>query len=325
MPKAIVVHELGGPEVLRFDDVTDAAPGPGQARVRHTAIGVNFIDVYFRTGLYKAAALPFVPGQEGAGVVEAVGPDVTDVAVGDRVAYAGLQGAYAEVRLAPAARLVKLPPSIDDQTAAAMMLKGMTAEYLLLRTARVERGDTILFHAAAGGVGSIACQWAKSLGVRVIGTVGGAVKVARARALGCDEVIDYQREDVVARVKDITGGAGVRAVFDGVGKSTFDASLACLATRGMVALFGQSSGSVAPIDPSLLARSSLFLSRPVLGHYVATREELVQSAAKLFAVVASGAVKIEVTQTYPLADAARAHADLEGRKTVGSTLLLPGH
>lgn len=325
MSKAIVVHELGGPDVLRFENVADVAPGPGQARVRHTAIGVNFIDVYFRTGLYKATALPFVPGQEGAGVVEAVGPEVTDVAVGDRVAYAGLQGAYADVRVVPAARLVKLPPSIDDRTAAAMMLKGMTAEYLLLRTARVERGDTILFHAAAGGVGSIACQWAKALGARVIGTAGGAAKVARARALGCDEVIDYQREDVVARVKDITGGAGVRAVFDGVGKSTFDASLACLATRGMLALFGQSSGPVAPIDPSLLAKASLFLSRPVLGHYVATRDELVQSAAKLFAVVASGAVKIEVAQTYPLADAAHAHADLEGRKTVGSTLLLPGH
>ena len=325
MSKAIVVHELGGPEVLKFEDVADVAPGPGQARVRHTAIGVNFIDVYFRTGLYKSPALPFVPGQEGAGVVEAIGPDVTDLAVGDRVAYASLQGSYAEVRLAPAARLVKLPPAIDDRTAAAMMLKGMTAEYLLLRTARVERGDTILFHAAAGGVGSIACQWAKSLGARVIGTAGGADKVARARALGCDEVIDYQREDVVARVKDITGGAGVRAVFDGVGKTTFDASLACLATRGILALFGQSSGSVAPVDPSLLAKASLFLSRPVLGHYVATRDELVQSAAKLFAVVASGAVKIEVAQTYPLADAARAHADLEGRKTVGSTLLLPGH
>jgi NADPH:quinone reductase len=325
MSKAIVVHKVGGPDVLSCEDVADVAPGPGQARVRHTAIGVNFIDVYFRTGLYKSSALPFVPGQEGAGVVEAVGPDVIDVAVGDRVAYAGLQGAYAEVRLVPAARLVKLPPAIDDRTAAAMMLKGMTAEYLLLRTARVERGDTILFHAAAGGVGSIACQWAKSLGARVIGTAGGATKIARARALGCDEVIDYQREDVVARVKDITDGAGVRAVFDGVGKSTFDASLACLATRGMLALFGQSSGPVAPVDPSLLAKASLFLSRPVLGHYVATREELMQSASRLFAVVASGAVKIEVAQTYRLADAARAHADLEGRKTVGSTLLLPGH
>jgi NADPH:quinone reductase len=325
MPKAIVVHELGGPDVLRFEDVADVAPGPGQARVRHTAIGVNFIDVYFRTGLYKSAALPFVPGQEGAGIVEAVGPDVTDVAVGDRVAYASLQGSYAEVRLAPAARLVKLAPEIDDRTAAAMMLKGMTAEYLLLRTARVERGDTILFHAAAGGVGSIACQWARHLGLRVIGTAGGAGKVARARALGCDHVIDYDSEDVEARVKEITGGAGVQAAFDGVGKRTFDASLACLATRGMLVLFGQSSGVVPPIDPSRLARGSLFLSRPVLGHYVATRDELVQSAARLFAVVASGAVKIDAAQTYPLADAARAHADLEARKTVGSTLLLPGH
>jgi NADPH2:quinone reductase len=325
MPKAIIVHEVGGPQVLRFEDVPDPAPGPGQARVRHTAIGVNFIDVYFRTGLYKAPALPFIPGQEGAGVVEAVGPDVTAVAVGDRVAYAALPGGYAEVRLVPAARLVKLPPEVDDRTAAAMMLKGMTAEFLLLRIGRVGPGDTIVFHAAAGGVGSIACQWAKSLGARVIGTAGGADKVARARALGCDEVIDYQREDVVARVKQITGGAGVRVVFDGVGKSTIDASLACLATRGTLALFGQSSGVVASIDPALLAKASLFLTRPVLGHYVATREELVQSAARLFEVVASGAVKIEAAQTYPLADAARAHADLEGRKTVGSTLLLPGH
>jgi len=322
MPKAIVVHEVGGPEVLRFEDVADPGPGPGQARVRHTAIGVNFIDVYFRRGLYKAAALPFTPGQEGAGVVEAVGPEVTSVAVGDRVAYAALQGSYAEVRLVPAERLVKLPPAIDDRTAAAMMLKGMTAEFLL-RIARVGRGDTVVFHAAAGGVGSIACQWAKSLGVRVIGTAGGAAKVARARALGCDDVIDYEREDIVARVRELTGGAGVRAVFDGVGKRTVDASLACLATRGMLVLFGQSSGVVASIDPALLAKASLFLTRPVLGHYVATREELVQSAAKLFEVTASGAVKIDVAQTYPLADAARAHADLEARKTVGSTLLLP--
>jgi NADPH2:quinone reductase len=325
MSKAIVVHELGGPEVLKFEDVPDAAPGPGQARVRHTAIGVNFIDVYFRRGLYKAAALPFIPGQEGAGVVEAIGPDVTAVAVGDRVAYAALQGSYAEVRLAPAERLVKLPAAIDDRTAAAMMLKGMTAEFLLLRIAHVGRGDTILFHAAAGGVGSIACQWAKALGARVIGTAGGADKVARARTLGCDEVIDTEREDIVARVKQLTGGAGVRVVFDGVGKSTVDASLASLATRGMLVLFGQSSGVVASIDPALLAKASLFLTRPVLHHYVATREELVQSAAKLFEVVASGAVKIDAAQTYPLADAARAHADLEGRKTVGSTLLHPGH
>jgi NADPH2:quinone reductase len=325
MAKAVLVHQLGGPEVLRVEDVPDPEPGAGEARVRHTAIGVNFIDVYFRSGLYKSPQLPFVPGQEGAGVVEAVGPDVTEVVPGDRVAYASLQGAYAEARLLPAARLVKLPAAVDDRTAAAMMLKGMTAEYLLLRCARVERGDTILFHAAAGGVGSIACQWAKHLGARVIGTAGGAEKVARARALGCDHVIDYDREDVVARVKEITGGEGAHWVFDGVGSRTVEASLACLRTRGLLALFGQASGKVAPIDPVVLAARSLFLTRPVLGHYIAARDELVQSAARLFEVVASGAVKIDIAQTYPLSDAARAHADLEARRTVGSTLLLPGH
>lgn len=323
MPKAIVMHELGGPEVLRFEEVPLPAPGPGQARVRQTAIGVNFIDVYFRKGLYKSPELPFVPGQEGAGVVDAVGPEVTDVAPGDRVAYASLQGSYAEVRLVPAARLVKLPAAIDDRTAAAMMLKGLTAEYLLLRCARVERGETILFHAAAGGVGSIACQWAKHLGARVIGTAGSDDKVARARALGCDHVIDYEREEVVARVKEITGGAGVRAAFDGVGKRTFEASLACLATRGMLVLFGQASGSVAPVDPGALAKASLFLTRPVLGHYVATRDELTQAAARLFDVVTAGAVKVDVGHVYPLADAARAHADLESRKTMASIVLTP--
>src|SRR5262252_688003 len=323
MPNAIVVQQVGGPEQLRFQEIPDPAPGPGEARVRQTAIGVNFIDVYFRTGLYKSPHLPFVPGQEAAGVVEAVGPGVTEVAVGDRVAYASLQGSYAEVRLAPAARLVKVPPAIDDRTAAAMMLKGMTAEYLLLRCARVERGDTILFHAAAGGVGSIACQWAKHLGLRVIGTAGGAEKAARAAALGCDHVIDYDREDVVARVKELTGGAGVTAVFDGVGKRTFDASLACLATRGMMVLFGAASGPVPPVDPSALARASLFLSRPALGHYIAARDELVTSAARLFEVVGSGAVKIDVGQSYALRDAAAAHAALERRKTTGATLLIP--
>lgn len=323
MPKAIVVHQSGGPEELRFEDVPDPAPGPGEARVRHTAIGVNFIDVYFRRGIYKTPQFPFVPGQEGAGVVEAIGSGVTEVAVGDRVVYASLQGGYAEVRLAPAARLVKLPAGIDDKTAAAMMLKGLTAEYLLLRCARVARGDTILFHAAAGGVGSIACQWAKHLGLRVIGTAGGPTKVALAAARGCDHVIDYDREDIVARVKELTGGAGVSAVFDGVGKRTFDASLACLATRGMLALFGQASGMVPPFDPALLARASLFLARPVLGHYVAARDELVTAATRLFEVVGRGAVKVDVGQSYALWDAAAAHRDLEARKTTGSTLLIP--
>jgi len=323
MPKAIVIHQVGGPEQLRYEDVPDPAPGPGEARVRQTAIGVNFIDVYFRTGLYKAPQFPFVPGQEGAGVVEAIGPGVREVAVGDRVAYAALPGSYAEVRLAPAARLVKLPAAIDENTAAAMMLKGMTAEYLLLRCARLVPGDTILFHAAAGGVGSIACPWAKSIGMRVIGTAGGPDKVARAAAHGCDHVIDYDREDVVARVKELTGGVGVNAVFDGVGKKTFDASLACLATRGLLALFGQSSGVVPPVDPATLAKGSLFLTRPALFQYVATRDELLTSASRLFEVVTSGAVKIDVGQSYALRDAGRAHAALEARKTTGSTLLVP--
>jgi NADPH:quinone reductase len=324
MSNAVVVHEIGGPEKLSFESVPDAAPGPGEARLRHTAIGLNFIDVYFRTGLYKAPSLPFVPGQEAAGIVEAVGPDVTSVAVGDRVAYANAPGAYAETRVVPADKLVRLPAGIDDQVAAAMMLKGMTAEFLLLRCARVGRGDTILFHAAAGGVGSIACQWARALGMRVIGTAGGPEKVARARQNGCDEVIDVHSEDLVARVKELTSGAGVRAVFDSVGKDTFAASLDCVGRRGMLVLFGQSSGVVPPIDPSLLsARGSLFLTRPSMAHYLGTREELVQSAERLFDVVGRGAVRVAIGQTYPLRDAARAHADLEGRRTTGSTVLLP--
>jgi len=323
MPKAIVVHQVGGPEVLRFEDVADPVPGPGEATVRQTAIGVNFIDVYFRKGLYKAPRLPFVPGQEGAGVVEAVGPGVSEVAVGDRVAYANLEGAYAEVRLAPAARLVKLPPGIDDETAAAMMLKGMTAEYLLLRCARVAHGDTILFHAAAGGVGSIACQWAKHLGLRVIGTAGGAEKVALAAARGCDHAIDYDREDIVAGVNALTGGAGVSAVFDGIGQRTFAASLACLGARGMMVLFGQASGSVPPIDPSVLGKASLFLVRPSLVHYIATPNELVTSATRAFELVAGGAVRIGIGQRYALRDAVAAHRELEGRRTTGSTVLLP--
>jgi NADPH2:quinone reductase len=323
MSHAIVVHQVGGPEQLRWEEVPDRQPGPGEARIRHTAIGLNFIDVYVRTGLYKATP-PFVPGQEGAGVVEAVGPGVTEVEPGDRVAYAGVPGAYAETRLIPAARLVPLPPEIDDRTAAAIMLKGMTAEYLLFRCARVARGDTILFHAAAGGVGTIACQWAAHAGLHVIGTAGGPEKMRYAAAHGCEHVIDYQGEDVVARVKALTGGAGVRAVFDSVGKATFAASLDCLRPRGMLVLFGQSSGVVPPLDlAGLAARGSLFLTRPTLNHYVVTRDELLASAGALFAVVASKAVKIEIGQTYPLRDAETAHRDLEARKTTGSTLLVP--
>jgi NADPH2:quinone reductase len=324
MSNAVIVHEVGGPDKLSFQPVPDPAPGRGEARVRHTAIGLNFIDVYYRTGLYKAPALPFVPGQEAAGIVEAVGPDVTSVSPGDRVAYANAIGAYAEARTVPADKLVRLPAGVDDRTAAAMMLKGMTAEFLLLRCARVTRGDTIVFHAAAGGVGSIACQWARALGVRVIGTAGGPEKVARARQNGCDEVIDLRSEDLVARVKELTGGDGARVVFDSIGKDTFMASLDCLGRRGMLVLFGQSSGVVPPIDPSALsARGSLFLTRPSMMHYLGTREELVLSADRLFDVVGRGAVHVEVGQTYPLRDAARAHADLEGRRTTGSTVLLP--
>jgi NADPH2:quinone reductase len=324
MSSAVVVHEIGGPEKLSFESVPDAAPGPGEARIRHTAIGLNFIDVYFRTGLYKAPSLPFVPGQEAAGVVEAVGPGVTSVGPGDRVAYANAPGAYTEARVVPADRLVRLPAGVDDKVAAAMMLKGMTAEFLLNRCARVSPGDTIVFHAAAGGVGSIACQWARALGLRVIGTAGGPEKVARARQNGCDEVVDLRSEDLVARVKELTGGAGVRAVFDSIGKDTFAASLDCLGRRGMLVLFGQSSGVVPPIEPSALqSRGSLFLTRPSLMHYIATREELVQSAERLFDVVGRGAVKVPIGQTYALRDAARAHADLEARRTTGSTVLLP--
>jgi len=324
MPRAIVVHETGGPEVLRFEDVPVPPAGPGEALVRQTAIGVNFIDVYFRTGLYKAPTLPFVLGHEGAGVVEAVGPGVSEVRAGDRVAYAGVPGSYAEVRVMPAARLVPLPPEIDERTAAAAMLKGMTAEFLLLRCGRVARGDTILFHAAAGGVGSIAAQWARHLGVHVIGTAGGPDKVRLAAARGCEHVIDYKTEDVVARVREITGGVGVSVVYDSVGKDTFATSLDCLRRRGLLVVFGQSSGVVPPFELATLnAKGSLFLTRPSLFHYVVTREELLASAQSLFDVVKSGAVKIPIGQTYPLAEAAAAHRDLEARRTTGSTILLP--
>ena len=324
MSNAVVVHEVGGPEKLSFESVPDGAPGPGEARVRHTAIGLNFIDVYHRTGLYKVPSLPFIPGQEAAGVVEAIGPGVETVAVGDRVAYASALGAYTEARVIAADKLVRLPAGVDDRTAAAMMLKGMTAEFLLLRCARVSRGDTILFHAAAGGVGSIACQWARALGIRVIGTAGGPEKVTRARQNGCDEVIDLRSEDLVARVKELTGGAGVRVAFDSIGKDTFAASLDCVGRRGMLVLFGQSSGMAPPIDPLMLTnRGSLFLTRPSMVHYLATREELVQSAERLFDVVGRGAVRVPIGQTYALRDAARAHADLEARRTTGSTVLLP--
>ena len=325
MTYAIRIHELGGPEVLRWEPVEVGEPGPGELLIRHTAVGVNYIDVYFRTGLYPGPERPFVPGMEAAGVVEAVGPDVQDFAPGDRVAYASAPlGSYAERRLMPAERVVALPESVDDRTAAAMMLKGMTAQYLLKQTRPVQAGETILFHAAAGGVGLIACQWARQLGATVIGTVGSREKAELARAHGCDHPIVYTEEDFVERVREITDGAGVPVVYDSVGQATFMRSLDCLAPRGHMISFGQSSGSVEPFDIGVLSRKgSLTLTRPILGTYTATRPDLVATATDLFAAVAQERVRIEIGQTFPLAEARRAHEALEGRATTGSTLLLP--
>jgi NADPH2:quinone reductase len=325
MSKAIRVERPGGPEALQWADVPVGQPGPGEALVRHTAIGVNFIDVYHRRGFYPLPSLPAVIGLEAAGRVEAVGPGVTEVVVGDRVAYAGgPTGAYSEIRAIAAYRLVKLPDGIDDRRAAAMMLKGMTAEYLLRRTYAVKPGDAILVHAAAGGVGLIVCQWGKTLGATVIGAVGTKDKVELANTHGCDHVIVTGEEDVVARVREITGGEGVSVVYDSVGKDTFMRSLDCLRPRGLMVSFGQASGMVPPLDISILsAKGSLFLTRPTLMTYTASREDLMASAAALFDAVLRGVVRIEVRQTYPLRDAARAHADLEARKTTGSTVLIP--
>ncbi len=323
MPNAIRIHELGGPEVLSWEEITVGEPGPGEVRLRQTAVGLNFIDVYFRTGLYKAPALPFIPGLEGAGVVEAMGAGVDTLAVGDRVAYATQPlGAYAEARVMAADRLVKVPDSVDDQTAAAMMLQGMTAQYLLRQTYPVQAGQTILFHAVAGGVGLIACQWAKHLGATVIGTVGSEAKAELARAHGCDHTINYKSEDFVARVREITEGRGVPVVYDSVGKDTFMKSLECLSPRGMLVSFGQSSGAVAPLDPGILsARGSLYLTRPTLFTYTAKPEDLQATARELFEVVGAGHVKIEVNQHFPLRDAAEAHRALEARRTTGSSVL----
>ncbi len=325
MAYAIRIHETGGPEVLRWDEVSVNAPAPDEVHLRQRAVGLNFIDVYHRTGLYPLPDLPATIGMEGAGEVLAVGSDVTDIKPGDRVAYAGVPpGAYATERLIPAHRLVKIPPQISDQQAAAMMLQGMTVQYMLRRTYRVQPGDTILFHAAAGGVGLIACQWAKALGATVIGTVGSPEKAALAKAHGCDHTILYHEEDFVALVKELTDGKGVQVVYDAVGKDTFLKSLDCLMPMGMLVYFGQSSGKPEPIDPGILgAKGSLFLTRPSLMAYTAKREDLLTSAAELFDVVISGAVSIEINQTYPLRDAAQAHYDLEARKTTGSTVLIP--
>ena len=324
MAKAIRFHQVGGPEVLKYEDVEVGDPGPGQARVKNVACGLNFIDTYHRTGLYPVP-LPSGIGLEGSGVIEALAPDVTYLKVGDRVAYAGGPlGAYSEVRNIPADRLVKIAPGVTDQQAAGMMLKGLTAQYLLRRTYNVKAGDTILIHAAAGGVGLIVCQWAKALGATVIGTVGSDDKAALAKANGCDHPIVYSREDFVSRVKEITGGKGVAVVYDSVGKDTFMKSLDCLSPLGMIALFGNASGNAPDLNPGVLAaKGSLFLTRPTLMTYMAKRDDLVKSADDLFGVVSSGKVKIDVRQTYALKDATKAHADLEARKTTGSTILMP--
>ncbi|MHB8666849.1 MAG: quinone oxidoreductase family protein [Burkholderiales bacterium] len=323
MPYAIRIHETGGPDKMRWEEVEVGVPGPGQVLVRNTAVGLNFVDVYHRTGLYPNA-LPLTLGMEGAGVVEAVGPKVKEFKVGDRVAYAQPMGSYTEKCLRPADRLVKIPAGIDDKIAAAIMLKGMTAWYLLRRTYKVKKGDTILMHAAAGGVGQILCQWAKHLGATVIGTVGSDDKVALAKKVGCKHVIVTSKENFVERVKAITKGKGVPVVYDGVGKDTFMGSLDCLAPLGMMVSFGNASGAVTQFNPGVLAqKGSLFLTRPTLVNYTATRESLLQAARDLFAVVKSKAVKISINQTYPLREAAQAHSDLEARKTTGSTVLLP--
>src|ERR1700744_3232627 len=323
MTHAIRFHKTGGPEVLVWEEVQVGKPGQGEARIRHTAVGLNFVDIYNRSGLYPGQ-LSSGLGGEGAGVVEEVGPGVPDLKVGDRVAYGAAPiGAYSEARLIPANRLIKLPDSIDDKTAAAMMLKGLTTQYLIRQTYRVKSGDTILLHAAAGGVGLILSQWAKHLGATVIGTVGSEEKAKLAKAHGCAHTIIYTKEDFVKRVDEITGGKKGPAVDDSVGKDTFMKSLDCLAPLGYLALFGQSSAGVEPLNLGLLAqKGSLYVTRPSLNTYGASRENLVSMAKELFEVVQSGAVKIEVNQTYPLKDAAKAHADLAARKTTGSTVLL---
>jgi len=321
--KAIRIHETGGPEVLVWEDVEVGDPADGQVRLRHTAIGLNFIDTYHRSGLYPLP-LPTVLGREGAGVIEAVGPGVEGLAVGDRVAYPMSAGSYCEERLIGAHELVEIPSGVDDSQAAAMMLKGLTAHYLLHRSYHVQRGDTILFHAAAGGVGLIACQWAKHLGATVIGTVGSEAKAELARAHGCEHTIRYDQEEFAEKVRAITEGRGVPVVYDSVGRSTFERSLDCLAPTGTMVSFGQASGPVPPLDIGVLAaKGSLFLTRPTLATFIAHREDLVGAASALFEVVSTGAVRVEVRQTYALADAAQAHRDLETRKTSGSTVLLP--
>ena len=326
MVKAVIMHKTGGPEVLHWKTYDPGQPKTGEILLRHEAVGLNYIDVYHRTGLYPLPDLPAIPGMEGAGIVEFVGEGVSEFKVGDRVAYAGLPpGAYTEARVIPADRLVKLPETISTRQAAAMMLQGMTARYLLHGCYKVKAGDHILIHAAAGGVGSIVCQWAKHIGATVIGTVGSPEKADLAQNHGCDHPIRYQDEDFVSRIREITQGKGVDVVYDSVGRSTFMQSLDCLRPMGMMVSFGQASGPVPPIDTGILAaKGSLFLTRPSLMAYTASRADLLAHAHDLFDVVEKGVVKIEVRQTYPLAEASRAHRDLENRKTTGSTLLIPG-
>jgi NADPH:quinone reductase len=325
MVAAVRVHKHGGPEVLTFEDVEVSQPGQGQIRVKQHACGVNFIDTYFRSGAYPSPiGLPFVAGNEAAGDVTAVGPGVTDFAVGDRVAYVVGLGAYAAERLMPAERAVKLPKEISYEQAAGMMLKGMTAQYLLNRTFKVEKGSTVLMHAAAGGVGQILCQWANALGATVIGTVGSKDKAEIAKANGCHHTILYRDEDFVARVKDITGGKLCDVVYDGIGKTTFPASLDCIRPLGMFVSFGASSGQIEAFNIGILQqKGSLFATRPTLNTYVAKRDDLVATASDLFKVVMSGKVEIPINQKYPLKDAAKAHRELEGRDTTGSSILIP--
>ncbi|MDP8249558.1 quinone oxidoreductase family protein [Pseudochrobactrum saccharolyticum] len=324
MINAILIRETGGADVLKYEQVELGQPKAGEARIRHEAVGLNFIDVYFRTGLYKAPQLPFIPGQEGAGTVVAIGEGVTNVKVGDRVAYTGAMGSYADERLIAADRLVKVPDNMDLRLAASMMLKGMTAYYLINLTYQVKKGDTILIHAAAGGVGQIAGQWAKHLGATVIGTAGSQEKIDLALSLGYDHVINYREDNFVEKVKEITGGKGLPVVYDSVGKDTFPASLQVLQPRGLFVSYGNASGPVPPFELALLNQyGSLYATRPTLGSYIASREELERAAQALFDVVASGAVKINVNQTYALCDASQAHRDLEARKTTGTTVLIP--
>jgi NADPH2:quinone reductase len=323
MAKAIRFHKQGGPEVLQVDDVPVGDPGPGQVRIRHTAIGVNFVDIYQRSGLYPMQ-LPAIAGNEGAGVVEALGKGVKDLKVGERVAYTGLPGSYCEARIVPADRMVKIPKGISDEQAASMMLKGLTVHYLIHSTYKVKKGDTVLWHAAAGGVGTIACQWLKKLGVNTIGTVGSPEKLQLAKAHGCKHVINYSTDNFVEKVKEITKGKKLPVVYDAVGKSTWEGSLDCLQPRGLIVSFGNASGPVPPVNLGILAsKGSLYVTRPTLATYIAARADLVKRSNDLFSVVKSGKVKIETTARHTLEDAAQAHRDLEGRKTTGSVVLIP--